>query len=223
MGNEKFSFTEENYLKSIYKFHVFSEEKITNVTIAGILNVNPASALEMIRRMAKKQLLSYDKKKGIHLTSRGKKIAINTIRKHRLWEVFLAEKLGFSWDEIHEIAEQLEHVQSYTLTERLDKFLGFPDVDPHGDPIPRLTGKTLRPQGFPLSSIKKNKNVILVGVTDHQDSFLKYLNKIGIGLGVKIQIHSVESYDNSLSISIHERKRFTISEKVAAQLLVREM
>jgi DtxR family transcriptional regulator, Mn-dependent transcriptional regulator len=222
MKADKFSFTEENYLKSIYKLHALGSGKVTNITIAGLLKVNPATALEMIRRLDKKRLLDYDKKNGILLTSNGKKIAINTIRKHRLWEVFLAEKLEFSWDEIHEIAEQLEHVQSDVLTERLDKFLGFPDVDPHGDPIPRLPGKILKPDGQPLTSFKKNKHLILVGVSNHQDDFLKYLNKMGIGLGVRIQIHSIETFDKSYTVSVNEKKPITISEKAAAQLLVRE-
>ena len=218
---KKSTIAEENYLKAIYKLGNFGDTKITNVTLAGFLRVNPPTALEMVRKLNGKKLLIYNKTAGISLTANGKKIAVQTIRKHRLWEVFLSQQLGFSWDEVHDIAEQLEHIESKTLIERLDKFLGFPVFDPHGDPIPGSSGRMHRREGLPLSQYPKNKQLCVVGVTEHAEDFLKYLTKIGINLGVRIKIRGVEAYDKSLSVSVAGKKTIVISEKAAHHIMVK--
>ena len=216
------SVTEENYLKAIYKLSLFESNKVSNNAIASLLNINPASVLEMLRRLNKKKLISYDKTKGAKLTSAGKIIAIQTIRKHRLWEVFLHEKLGFGWDEVHEIAEQMEHVQSRELVERLDKFLGRPKFDPHGDPIPDEHGKFHESDSSILYSAHPGKEYTITGVKDSSENLLKYLSKNGLGLGVKLKLNSIESYDDTLIISV-DKKTITLSRKVAENLLVKKV
>ncbi len=135
------SLTEENYLKAIYRLSEIDGNKITPTSIAEAVNVNAASVIDMIKKLTEKKLINYDKVKGAKLTDKGNKTALLIVRKHRLWEVFLQDKLGYSWDEIHEMAEQLEHVQHEDLADRLDKFLGYPEYDPHGDPIPKSNGQ----------------------------------------------------------------------------------
>lgn len=217
------SITEENYLKAIYKLSVFGSGKVSNNAIAGILGVNPPSVLEMLRKLDTKKLITYDKIKGARLTPHGKKIAVATIRKHRLWEVFLADKLGFGWDEIHDIAEQMEHIQSDELIARLDKFLGYPKFDPHGDPIPDQHGELDRPEGMPLSSAAVNKEYKVTGVKDHRDEFLKFLSRAGLGLGARIKILSFEPYDDSFIVSVDGKKESVLSKKVSENLIVKKM
>jgi DtxR family transcriptional regulator, Mn-dependent transcriptional regulator len=217
------SVTEENYLKAIYKLSLFETRKVSNNSIASLLTVNPASVLEMLRRLEAKKLIVYDKMKGARLTGPGKQVAIFTIRKHRLWEVFLAEKLGFGWDEVHDIAEQMEHVQSDELIERLDKFLGHPKFDPHGDPIPDPSGKLHAPEGVPLSKAVLQKEYKITGVKDHADEFLKFLSRTGLGLGIKIKVISYEDYDDSVRILLGGKKETTLSRKVAENLVVKKI
>jgi DtxR family transcriptional regulator, Mn-dependent transcriptional regulator len=221
--SQPLSVTEENYLKAIYKLSVFGSGKVSNNAIAGILGVNPPSVLEMLRKLDKKKLIAYDKIKGARLTAVGKKIAVTTIRKHRLWEVFLAEKLGFGWDEIHEIAEQMEHVQSEELVARLDKFLGYPKFDPHGDPIPDPHGELDRPEGMPLSFGAVSKEYKVTGVKDHRDEFLKFLSRAGLGLGAKIKILSFEPYDDTFIVSVNGKKEGILSKKVSENLIVKKI
>jgi DtxR family Mn-dependent transcriptional regulator len=175
----------------------------------------------MLRRMQRKKLISYDKKTGVLLSKKGKQKAIETIRKHRLWEVFLHEKLGFRWDEIHNIAEQLEHIQSEELVKRLDEFLDFPKFDPHGDPIPQANGKLNPIEGFPLSKGKLKTELIVVGVKNNQDSFLKFLNSAKIKLGSKIKIISIEDFDQSLQVILDQKINMNLSKKVSDNILVR--
>ncbi|MBC7862506.1 MAG: metal-dependent transcriptional regulator [Bacteroidia bacterium] len=221
--DQALSVTEENYLKGIYKLSFFETGKVSNNSIASLLNVNPASVLEMLRKLEKKKLIIYDKVKGARLTASGKQIAVYTIRKHRLWEVFLAEKLGFGWEEIHNIAEQMEHIQSAELVERLDKFLNFPKFDPHGDPIPDPQGRFNLQEGISLADAQLGKEYKITGVKDHQDEFLKFLSRSGLGLGIKIKVAGIEAYDDSLRVSIEGKKEITISRKVAQNLVVKKI
>lgn len=211
---------EENYLKAIYKLSLIAIGKISNVELAGILKLNPPTVLEMVRRLQKKNLLRYNKKTGIILSEKGKKKAIQTIRKHRLWEVFLHEKLGFRWDEVHQIAEQLEHVQSDELLKRLDKFLEYPKFDPHGDPIPNANGKLTEHSGIPLSKSNSVKIHTVVGVKNNDDSFLKLLGTNKIQLGSQIKIMNTEDFDQSMKIKIDKKYIVRISKKVSENLLV---
>jgi DtxR family transcriptional regulator, Mn-dependent transcriptional regulator len=220
---ERISITEENYLKAIYKLSVFGSGKVSNNAIAGILAVNPPSVLEMLRKLDKKKLITYDKAKGAKLTAQGKKVAVTTIRKHRLWEVFLAEKLGFGWDEIHEIAEQMEHIQSDELIARLDKFLGHPKFDPHGDPIPDPHGELDRPEGMPLSLGQLNREYKVTGVKDHRDEFLKFLSRTGLALGAKVKVLAFEPYDDSMIIAVNGKREGALSKKVTENLIVKKI
>jgi len=166
-----YSLAEENYLKNIYHLEQESETGVSTNAIAERMETKPSSVTDMVQKLADKKMLSYKKYKGTTLTSDGKKIAAGVIRKHRLWEVFLVEKLNFHWDEVHEIAEQLEHIHSEELVVRLDKYLGNPDFDPHGDPIPDMDGNTKLTEKKLLSELKKKQRGVCVGVKETGSSF----------------------------------------------------
>lgn len=213
--------TEENYLKAIYKVSEKENGKVNTNAIAAITLTSAASVTDMLKRLAEKELVSYQKYKGVSLTKEGSIIATSLIRKHRLWEYFLVENLGFSWADVHDIAEELEHVPSDELVNRLDNYLGYPKYDPHGDPIPNAEGKfTLRAQR-PLSALEVGDVGVLLGVKENDRDFLEYLNKLKISLGVELEIRDKNNYDGSLSISVNGQKEQLISSKVGKNLLVR--
>jgi DtxR family transcriptional regulator, Mn-dependent transcriptional regulator len=214
------SFTEENYLKAIFKLQEQNGETVGNSDLAKTLEVQSASVTDMLKKMAKKKLINYEKSKGFKLTEKGKHIAINIIRKHRLWEVFLLEKLGFGWDEVHEMAEQLEHIQSEKLIDRLDQYLGHPKSDPHGDPIPNANGVFAKLKSILLSESKEGSQSKFVGVIDHSPSFLTYLDKIGLSLGDALTVKLIEEFDNSFTLQLKGKKEVIVSSKVANSLLV---
>ena len=175
----------------------------------------------MLKRLSEKELIIYEKYRGVTLTKEGSQIATNLIRKHRLWEFFLVEKLEFSWGDVHEIAEELEHVQSDMLIERLDSYLGHPKYDPHGDPIPNAEGKfTIRAQRS-IDGFEVGKKGLLLGVKEHNKEFLDYLNKLNISLGSQIEIMEKNSYDGSMMIRINENEIHLVSEKVCKNLLIK--
>ena len=214
------SFTEENYLKTIYKLQEQNGETVANSDLARAMEVQSASVTDMLKKMAGKKLINYEKSKGFKLTEKGRHIAINIIRKHRLWEVFLLEKLGFGWNEVHEMAEQLEHIQSEKLIDRLDQYLGHPKSDPHGDPIPNANGVFAKSKSILLSETEKGTQGKFVGVTDHSPSFLTYLDKIGLSLGDPLTVKSVEEFDKSYTLQLRGKKEIVVSQKVAGSLLV---
>ena len=214
--------SEENYLKAIYHLDKQGLKKITPTAISDALNNNPASVVDMIKKLADKQFLLYEKSKGVKLTETGRSIAVQIVRKHRLWEVLLAEKLGYGWDEVHEIAEQLEHVQNPDLADRLDKFLGFPQYDPHGDPIPKSNGETASSFRTILADIEEGKSCQVVAVKDTSTSFLQYLKKLDIGIGSRVALIEKIPYDNSIVIRIGKDKTATVSRIFAENLLVQE-
>ncbi len=215
----KNSFTEENYLKAIFKLSE-KNELVATTDIANMLNIRSATVTDMLKKLAIKKLIRYEKYKGLYLTEKGRSIGVKIIRKHRLWELFLVQKLKFKWDEVHEIAEQLEHIQSDELTNRLDEILDFPKSDPHGDPIPDKNGVFGKSRAIPLSDMKSKSTAIVSGVSENNATFLQYLDKIGVALGDKITIHSVEPYDQLHRISINQGKEFSISKTVAQNILV---
>jgi DtxR family Mn-dependent transcriptional regulator len=215
-----YTLSEENYLKSIYRLAQQSGFKITPTAIAESLGNNPASVVDMIRKLTEKQVIAYDKKKGVELTPQGLKDAVLIVRRHRLWEVFLLEKLGYHWDEIHDIAEELEHISDATLADRLDKFLGFPEYDPHGDPIPKANGKVPKPYSVTLTDLKVGDTCRVAAVRDTSSSFLQYLQKLDIGIGTNIQLLEKIPFDNSLVISISGRENTTVSQKFGENILV---
>ena len=214
------TFSEENYLKAIYHLTVVTDSEVSTNAIAEMMETKASSVTDMLKKLAEKDLVNYKKYQGVSLTDKGKLAAKMIVRKHRLWEVFLVEKLDFSWDEVHDIAEQLEHIKSEKLINKLDDFLGNPTEDPHGDPIPNAEGQILKIEKQLLSELSERQSGICVGVKDTSSEFLKYLDKQEIALGSKIEIVGKESFDLSLKIKVDE-KDLVISNKIASNLFVK--
>ncbi|MBT8233768.1 MAG: metal-dependent transcriptional regulator [Saprospiraceae bacterium] len=214
--------TEENYIKAIFKITEKNQGTANTNAVAQHLNTSPASVTDMLKRLSEKEYFHYEKYKGVYLTTKGIKLATNLVRKHRLWEVFLVDKLKFQWDEVHDIAEQLEHVDSDELITRLDTFLGNPKYDPHGDPIPNADGKfTLRSQTS-LMNLQKGETGIVVGVRNHDTPFLQYLNKICVNLGTKISVVNNIDFDHSKEVSIDDENRVILSQKACVNIYVKK-
>jgi DtxR family Mn-dependent transcriptional regulator len=214
------TFSEENYLKTIYHLTTISDTEVSTNAIAEKMETKASSVTDMLKKLAEKDLVHYKKYQGVSLTENGKLAAKMIVRKHRLWEVFLVEKLDFSWDEVHDVAEQLEHIKSEKLINKLDDFLGNPTEDPHGDPIPDVHGRIIKIEKQLLSELTENQSGICVGVKDTSSEFLKYLDKQEIALGSKIEIIGKESFDLSLKIKV-DGKDLTISNKIASNLFVK--
>ena len=214
------TFSEENYLKSIYHLTVVSGSGVSTNAIAEVMETKASSVTDMLKKLAEKDLVHYKKYQGVSLTEKGKLEAKMIVRKHRLWEVFLVEKLDFSWDEVHDIAEQLEHIKSEQLINKLDNFLGNPTEDPHGDPIPNAQGLLPKIEKQLLSDLAESQKGICVGVKDTSSEFLKYLDKQQIALGSTIEIISKETFDLSFRIKVDE-KPLNISNKIASNLYVK--
>jgi DtxR family Mn-dependent transcriptional regulator len=213
------SLAEENYLKTI--FHLSREvERVSTNEIAEVLKTSAASVTEMVKRLSLKELVSYEKYYGVALTKTGRASAITIVRKHRLWETFLVEKLGLAWDECHEIAEQLEHIQSPLLVEKLDAFLNYPTMDPHGHAIPDKNGRLKEMDEIPLSSASERNKISVTSVRKSTPSFLQYLDKVGIHIGTLLLIEEKTSFDGSLSVLVNGKKRVTLSHDVSENILV---
>ncbi len=213
------SHVEENYLKAIYKLTERNKDGAYTNDIAYELNIKPATVTEAIKKLSEKGLIHYEKYKAVTLTELGKQIAIKTIRKHRLWEVFLVEKLGFKWDEIHPMAEELEHIGFEELTERLAQFLGNPEFDPHGDPIPDRDGNFAKTKSIKLTGVLLNGTAVMTGVENHSTSFLQHLDKIGIKLGISITVKEIVDFDKSMLISVNGEKEVYLSQEIASNIL----
>ena len=216
------SFTEENYLKSIYRLSEGGTKAVTTNAIAEAMNTKAASVTDMIKKLSGKSLISYEKYYGVKITRPGRNAALMVVRKHRLWETFLVEKLNFNWDEVHDVAEQLEHIQSPLLIEKLDLFLGHPTVDPHGHPIPDKNGKIQELSCVPLSELQLKRKSSIRSVTNGSPSFLQYLSKIGIYIGASIMILEKVDFDGSLEVVIDGKKKAFISRDAALNLQVTE-
>ena len=212
--------TEENYIKAIYHLGKLGENNVSTNAIAKEMETKASSVTDMVKKLSEKGYADYKKYKGVTLTEKGNYIAISIVRKHRLWEVFLVEKLNFSWDEIHEVAEQLEHIKSEKLIKQLDTFLEYPTHDPHGDPIPDETGKIKNIDKILLSQVKINNSCICVGVQDSSSEFLKYLDKNNIALGTELKVIHKEPFDNSVTINVNNRE-LIISNLIANNLFVK--
>lgn len=212
------SYTEENYLKIIYHLSEISHPVQTNA-IAERIQTKAASVTDMLKKLSEKGLVDYVKYQGVTLTEKGKLTAINIVRKHRLWEVFLVEKLAFKWDEVHEVAEELEHINSTLLIERLDEFLDFPKVDPHGDPIPDKNGKFADLAFVKLNKLKIGEKGTITGVSEHSSPFLKHLEKLGLTLGKKIQVTEITDFDGSVELLVNGNS-LSISREVAKHILI---
>jgi DtxR family Mn-dependent transcriptional regulator len=212
--------SEENYLKTIYHLTTISDAEVSTNAIAEKIETKASSVTDMLKKLAEKDLVHYKKYQGVSLTEKGKLAAKMIVRKHRLWESFLVEKLNFSWDEVHDVAEQLEHIKSEKLIDKLDEFLNFPTEDPHGDPIPNAEGQIVNIKKHLLSEFEKNKIGICVGVKDTSTDFLKYLDKQEIALGSEIEIIEQELFDSSFTIRVGN-KEMMISNKIASNLYIK--
>lgn len=212
--------SEENYIKVIYHLSLVSPRGVNTNAIAGTLETKASSVTDMLKKLSEKGLVSYQKYQGVTLTEQGFSSAKMIVRKHRLWEVFLVEKLSFSWDEVHEIAEELEHIKSEKLIDKLDEFLGFPAFDPHGDPIPNARGEILNVNKLLLSEAETNRDYLCVGVKNSSGEFLQYLDKQNISLGSTIRITSKEDFDSSLVIKVDDVP-ISISNKIAENLFIK--
>lgn len=212
--------SEENYLKAIYHLTQLMPKGVNTNAIAALLDTKASSVTDMLKKLSEKELVTYQKYQGVTLTESGKLSAKMIVRKHRLWEVFLVDKLGFAWDEVHEVAEELEHIQSEKLINQLDQFLNFPSFDPHGDPIPNAKGEIVNVDKQLLSEIAIGKEVSCVGVKDSSPEFLKYLDKQNIALGTQIKLIEKEDFDGTLKIKIG-LKTIVLSDKIANNLFVK--
>jgi DtxR family transcriptional regulator, Mn-dependent transcriptional regulator len=214
------SFTEENYLKIIYHLANRQAGEVSTNALAEATDTRAASVTDMLRKLAERELIIYKKYQGVRLTDEGERQALRVIRRHRLWEVFLVEKLGFGWDAIHEIAEDLEHIGSEELVARLDAFLNYPQFDPHGDPIPTPTGTMPATAYRPLSDVPPGTTVRIMGVLTHSTAFLRHLDQTGLTLGCTLTVLETSPFDRSLRAEPPGREPVFISHEVARNLLV---
>tara|TARA_B100000900_G_scaffold406169_1_gene416821 strand:+ start:4849 stop:5502 length:654 start_codon:yes stop_codon:yes gene_type:complete len=212
---------EENYLKAIFKLSGKQKAAVSTNTIAEELVTKASSVTDMIKKLTDKNLVNYQKYKGTSLTKKGHEIAVQIVRKHRLWEVFLVKKLNFQWCEVHDVAEQLEHIKSPKLVEHLDAFLGFPQYDPHGDPIPSKNGEFPKSFSMPLIDLVIGNKGLVVGVSLENPAFLQYLDKLEIHLGSTIRVIEKVQFDQSLEIKING-KATHISSEVAKNILIKQ-
>lgn len=214
--------TEENYIKAIYHLSNNGTENVNTNAIAEAMSTKASSATDMIKKLSEKNYADYKKYQGVTLTEKGKRVAVNIIRKHRLWEVFLVEKLNFTWDEVHEVAEHLEHIKSDKLIDELDAFLEHPTHDPHGDPIPDKDGNFQHIDKIVLAKANIGVAYKCVGVDDTSTAFLQYLDSNGIALGTMITVMHKEPYDNSVKIQLKDSE-IVVSQSVAKNLYLKKI
>ena len=215
-----YTFSEENYLKAIFHLERSYPSGVSTNALAEEMETKASSVTDMIKKLSEKKLVDYKKYQGFKLSGLGRETAISVIRKHRLWEVFLVEKLNFSWDEVHEVAEQLEHIKSEKLIRELDRFLGFPTRDPHGDPIPDAEGNFKVLNKVLLSDLKKGESGIFVGVKDSSTTFLQFLDKRNIALGSEIKIIDKEPFDQSVLIKMNDEE-LRVSNLISGNIYIK--
>ncbi|NCI46083.1 metal-dependent transcriptional regulator [Sediminibacterium soli] len=215
-----FSVTEENYIKAI--FHLQQEDgTVSTNELAAVLATRPASVTDMLKKLKTKKLLSYEKYKGVRLTAEGKRLALAVVRKHRLWEYFLVHTLQFGWDEVHEVAEELEHITSRKLVDKLDVFLGYPKFDPHGDPIPDSQGKMQQQQQVNLIDLPPGTAAEVSAVGSQSTELLELLRHKSIGIGTRLEVKKKFGFDHSIEIKIKGQTAFIISQQLAQALFVK--
>lgn len=214
------SFTEENYLKTIYAIASRQQGEVTTNALAEMTATRAASVTDMLKRLADKGLIHYKRYQGVRLTEEGERLALTIIRRHRLWEVFLVDKLGFGWDQVHEMAEELEHVRSDELMKRLDAFLNYPQFDPHGDPIPTPAGLMPAVTYRKLADLAPLEEACLMGVLDHSAAFLQHLDACGLTLGSVVKVSEISPFDRSMHVTIAPNQALFVSYDVAKNLLV---
>ena len=215
--------SEENYLKAIFTLEAKLDDSVSTTAISRRLETKASSVTDMIKKLAEKKFVNYKKYQGVRLTAKGRKVAVNIIRKHRLWEVFLLKHLNFKWDEVHVIAEQLEHIESRELTDRLDDFLGHPKFDPHGDPIPDKQGKMVAiEEASILSELKAGQSGVIIGVKDSSSPFLRYLESRDLVIGTKLKVEEVFDFDDSMTVVTRDNE-VSISKEVCNNLVVEKV
>ena len=215
------SFKEENYLKAIYQLSVIDKETIVSITdIAHSLALKPPTVLEKLNTLSTKGYVTYNKIEGAKLTKKGFDIAINIVRRHRIWETYLYKQLHFSWSEVHEIAEQLEHVNSDKLIDKIYHVIGSPEFDPHGDPIPNKQGVLPVSDRRPLSKSVNGCKCVVLGVSEHSEAFLNHLTDLNIVLNDKLVVEQIIAYDETIKMRNKNKELILISSKAAQQLLV---
>jgi DtxR family transcriptional regulator, Mn-dependent transcriptional regulator len=215
--------TEENYLKTIYKLAESEAKAVNTNAIAAQMNTAAASVTDMLKRLSDKELIHYEKYRGVTLSEKGGRLATNLVRKHRLWEVFLVEWLHFAWDEVHDLAEQLEHIQSDELIHRLDVFLNHPKFDPHGDPIPDADGNYTFRKQLLISQLDVAEGGVVVGVNEHSPAFLQYLDRLGIAIGTRIDVEEVFEFDGSRKVVLNMDKETVLSGKVCENVFLKTL
>ena len=214
------SLTEENYLKAIFNLSNYNDERVSTNAISEEMGTSAASVSDMLKKLLDKGYVKYEKYKGVRLSSKGVKKATNVLRKHRLWETFLVENLEFNWSEVHDIAEELEHIKSNKLINRLEKFLGYPKFDPHGDPIPSENGKFPNTNTISLDKVNIGTNGNVMGVSIDDKLFLDYLTKLNIQIGSRVHVLNKNDFDQSLTIKINN-KTYQISHDVSKNILIK--
>ena len=216
--------SEENYLKTIFKLSKLGNHKISVKAIADSLGNNPASVIDMLKKLTDKKLINYEKTGGAQLTKEGSNFALQIVRKHRLWEVFLKEKLEYSWAEVHEIAEQLEHIKHNELADRLDKILGFPEYDPHGDPIPGKDGSVTAYSRTPLTEVDAGQTTRVARVSDDDPALLRYLGELGMVPGAEVTVTSRAPFSGPMHIRVGgaDETSHALGREVTDQVFVDE-
>jgi DtxR family Mn-dependent transcriptional regulator len=214
----KFTTSEENYLKNIYHLQVMHDKKVSASMLSETVNTRAASVTDMLKKLHKKKLLHYEPYKHFHLTETGNRAAIEIIRKHRLWEFFLVNILKFKWDEVHEIAEELEHVSSTELVIRLEQFLGFPSFDPHGDPIPNSKGKMPEQEQLSLEALPLKQAATVSYIRDQRIAMMDILAHYQIKIGSRLKVIRRFDFDESIEIKVDKQPAATISKQVAANI-----
>ena len=217
-----FSTTEENYIKAIFHLQQ-GEDTVSTNALAAELNTKAASVTDMLKKLKSKKMLSYEKYKGVRLSAEGKKLALAIVRKHRLWEFFLVDKLQFGWDEVHEVAEELEHISSNKLIDKLDEFLGHPKFDPHGDPIPDSKGKIIAQLQEQLSTTQLHTPVEITAVGSQSTELLELLKHKGLQMGTRLEVKKVFDFDGSLELRIKNQQVVTVSRELASVLFVKPL
>ncbi len=211
--------TEENYLKALFTLTSIKGEASVN-EVSKQLDIKMPTVNSMMKRLAEKELVVYESYKPLKLTAKGKKQAALIIRKHRLTEMYLVEKMGFGWEEVHDIAEQIEHIKSPVFFAKMDELLGYPTVDPHGSPIPDINGNLALEQYSKLSDCKEGDVVTFMAVQTSSEDLLKFLNSRELSLGLDLKIQRIEPYDSSMAVSYGDHQTEMLSNRVCEKLLV---
>jgi len=223
MSKIMLSHTEENYLKTIFSLIENNKGTASTNEIAEKIKTKAPTVTDMLKRLSSKNMIVYKPYQGVQFTDEGLQTAVILVRKHRIWETFLVKKLGFGWSEVHDIAEELEHVKSIELIDKLDEFLGYPKHDPHGDPIPDSKGRMEYHQDVTIATLGLNQFGLIVGLKDTSPDFLNYLVKSGLTLGQSVGVKDINDYDNSIDILVGSSNNLTISNIVAQNIYIKKL